>query len=1015
METGAERQVLSNANGDYLVLLLQPGGPYEIEIGSLGYATFRRENLMLQVGDVTTIDATLDEQAIELEGVAVAVERAEIFNPQQVGPATLLSERVVEAVPLLSRDITELAVLSPLVQVTQSGGFSVAGQNDRYNALLIDGVLNKDMFGLTSGGVPGGQAGAKLIPLDAVTQYEILVAPFDVRLSGFTGGVMNAVTRSGTNETRVRAEVVTRNEALIGDLQLPTGPVEASGIDRSLVALSIGGPIQRNKSHYYISGEFETRRALPAGFNLFRDDPRLVRIGPDALTNMTDIFTGQFGGELGTGEIFSLNQDLANVFGRLDWNFDDGSRLTIRNIFSHTSNDQSPNRTAFEPYELSSNAIQREGTANSTSVQLFSPIGDRMANQMDLRVNFSSDETTPVSTLPQFDVGVLSSIDGSAFNRPVRFGGNFFGQENSLSQTAINFTNALDINTGDDILTVGVAANYYDIGHSFLPGANGEYFFASVTDLENNAPQRFQRTVIEGGADPQIDFSVLEVGSFIQTQLNAGKGLSMRFGLRVDVPYVFGAPQTNFDILDFYGFDTGSVPSGNVMISPRWGFNWQSEGEKRTQVRMGAGMFAGQLPYVWLANAFHNDGVRSVTQTCQGRITDDPGTPFAVPSYVPGSLPTACQAAPFQLSRSAVVFPDNFRYPQDLKAAINVDRELTTSLSATFGVLMSRAVNQIGLRELNIDRTAGSGPALELGGQERRFYRGLNGRYSQVLEVTNEGQDNSAAVSVELRGRIGDRLNLQMGYAYTRSFDRVSLQFADMQSNFGFTPVEVDANDPRVSRSVFDRPHKIVLSVFGRPIPWLPETEVSLLYTGQSGLPFSYVYGFDLNGDGYPGTGAAFDRNNDLIYVPERATDLPASLGTIGLFARAMESDDCIRANIGQIMGRNECRAPWQNQLDIRVAHTFDIGGAAVRLQGDMVNFLNFLNGEWGTIESIRSVVPLLEESTSDAAFVQWGGASIPIRGDDGEVGPADPWDVQSPASQWQVQLGARVTLGGAR
>ena len=135
------------------------------------------------------------------------------------------------------------------------------------------------------------------------------------------------------------------------------------------------------------------------------------------------------------------------------------------------------------------------------------------------------------------------------------------------------------------------------------------------------------------------------------------------------------------------------LPSGNLLVSPRWGFNWQSSGEKRWQVRMGAGMFAGQLPYVWLSNAFHNDGRRYVTQLCEGRRYAEPTSPRAVPAYVPGTLPTACLSAPFQEVRSAVVIPEDFRYPQDLKFAVNADRELTDRFSVTAGALFSKAIN----------------------------------------------------------------------------------------------------------------------------------------------------------------------------------------------------------------------------------------------------------------------------------------------------------------------------------
>ncbi len=242
-QTGVEKGSLSNADGRFLLLLLQPGGPYELTISYLGYSDLTVEGIQLQVGETQTLTIYLTESAIEVEGIAVNVERDEIFNPGQVGPATLLNERMVESVPILSRDVMELANLSPLVKTTENGGFSIAGQNDRYNQILIDGVTNKDAFGLTAGGVPGGQAGAKMLPIDAVAQYEILVAPFDVRLSGFTGGVMNAVTKTGTNDWNLRAFGVGRHEALMGDLSLPTGLVNATGVDRSLFGFSAGGPI----------------------------------------------------------------------------------------------------------------------------------------------------------------------------------------------------------------------------------------------------------------------------------------------------------------------------------------------------------------------------------------------------------------------------------------------------------------------------------------------------------------------------------------------------------------------------------------------------------------------------------------------------------------------------------------------------------------------------------------------------------------------------------------------------
>jgi len=1026
LQTGAEQATASNSLGRFLFPLLQPGGPYELSVSLLGFARERRDSVYLTVGEIITIDLELREEAIQVEGIEVVVDRAEVFNPSQVGPAIRLTERTVEAMPLMSRNIMELAILSPLVKTTEGGGFSVAGQNDRYNAIMVDGILNKDVFGLTAGGVPGGQAGAKLIPVDAVAQYEVLIAPFDVRLSGFTGGVMNAVTKTGTNDWRIKASAVHRAEALMGDLYLPTGPVEASGVDRSLFALSVGGPIKRDRAHFFVAGEFERRNQPPPGFNLGRDDPLLVRISPEATGDMQELFLADFGLETGEAGTYPLSQQLSNVFARLDWNLGGGARLTVRNIFSHTENDESPNRFAAYPYELSSNSVARQSLNNSTSIQLYSEFGDWGANELALTVQYMSDRSTPASDWPQVEVELLSTIGDASFRRPVRVGSQLFAQQNELEQTSYRFTNSLNLlSEGANNIVLGLTGSYYDISHTFLPAALGEYYFASPVDLAANAPQRYQRTVLEEGETPGVDFGVLEWGAFVQNQIDAGKGLTMRFGLRVDAPHVLGSPQENFAIKNVLDVSTSSLPSGNFLISPRWGFNWQSGGRLTTQVRGGAGMFAGQIPYVWLSNAFHNTGLRSSTQTCQGRLTDDPPSGNTVPPFDPYNPPTACVYGDFNVRRNVVLFKKGFKYPQDLKFSAAVDRELSDRLSFSVGFLFNKALNQVGLKNLNIER-GGSMIDSGLGGQARWGYRPLTedhaGReallpdYDQVLLVTNAGEDWGASISAEFRGSITDNLSFQTGYAWAGSWDKTSLTYTDMVSNYGLRPTSTDPNKPRLTTSNFDRPHKFVGTIYGAPFPGLPDTEVSLLYTGQSGLPFSYVYRFDLNGDGFPGLGGAQDRNNDLLYVPYEGTELPASFVTMGLMNSALETDACLSKNKGDFLPRNACRAPWEHRLDLRFSQTFHLGGAEMRLEGDLINVLNLLNSSWGTVETIPPIMPLLEEASSERGLrVAWGSAVLTDRDQDGKLQAADPWNVLSPDSQWQLQFGLHTVIGKRR
>ncbi|NJD17731.1 MAG: hypothetical protein FIA95_00375 [Gemmatimonadetes bacterium] len=374
----------------------------------------------------------------------------------------------------------------------------------------------------------------------------------------------------------------------------------------------------------------------------------------------------------------------------------------------------------------------------------------------------------------------------------------------------------------------------------------------------------------------------------------------------------------------------------------------------------------------------------------------------------------------------AGLFEDGFAYPQYAKLSAAVDQELRPGWSASLGVLFSHSVNQVLLRELNIHPQEPLGPLRGYGGKARGYFgapgnlgfspiRLLPG-YDQVLLVTNGGGDRSYSVTAELRGTLGARLAFQAGYAYARSYDRMSLADVDLIADFGETPPHADPNDPPLTPSNFDRPHKVVLSLWGTPIPGLPRTEVSLLYTGESGLPFSYVYRGDYNGDGYPGLGPASDRNNDLLYVPENPFEVPSGFGTSARLQAALDTDACLRRFRGQFVMRNRCRAPWQNRLDLRLAQALQVGEASVRLEADLVNLLNLFNGDWGLVHTIGPVSSLLQPyeraPLTGELLSEWAGGLLPFRDGRGTLVTPQPWTVASPASQWQAQLGVRVTLG---
>ena len=265
---------------------------------------------------------------------------------------------------------------------------------------------------------------------------------------------------------------------------------------------------------------------------------------------------------------------------------------------------------------------------------------------------------------------------------------------------------------------------------------------------------------------------------------------------------------------------------------------------------------------------------------------------------------------------------------------------------------------------------------------------------------------------------------MDVGYAFNRSADVRSLVSLDAIQNFGFTAVEQDPNNPTRQASLFDRPHRIVASATAVLPRLVGGGRLSLLYVGQSGRPYSYVYADDINGDTYPGFGRALDLANDLIFVTESAFDFPGGGRTPVsglLFEQLVAQEPCLEESRLRIMHRNSCRTPWSNELDFRFSQPLRLGGAEATLTLDVLNVLNLINREWGHIQTVNPVVQLLSVKDRVAGDNLGGllpGDPNPLRaryagplqfGDTGGVRAAVPYLPQIGASQWQAQFGIGI------
>ncbi|MYJ69297.1 MAG: carboxypeptidase regulatory-like domain-containing protein, partial [Gemmatimonadetes bacterium] len=178
-ETGATNTAITTADGRYTLRSLRPGGPYTLTVTRIGFGEQTREELELLLGRFINLDIVLLPEAVEIEGIEVEVRQDIEFDPGRIGISTLVTAEIIEELPTLTRNFVDFAALSPLSRVSEEG-VSVAGTNYRFNTLNVDGALNQDVFGLSTDNVAGGRAGGRVIPLDAVEQFQVLVAPFDV-------------------------------------------------------------------------------------------------------------------------------------------------------------------------------------------------------------------------------------------------------------------------------------------------------------------------------------------------------------------------------------------------------------------------------------------------------------------------------------------------------------------------------------------------------------------------------------------------------------------------------------------------------------------------------------------------------------------------------------------------------------------------------------------------------------------------------------------------------------------
>jgi outer membrane receptor protein involved in Fe transport len=1015
--TGQRYLGRSRAGGQYNIENVALGR-YTLDARAIGYRPARVEGQRLALGQVAMVDLRLAPSAVELEAITVMEEAANpLISTARTGAASSISDSVILRLPTLNRNFTDF-----ISNVPQVVGTSVGGMNNRFNNIQIDGAVNNDLFGLGSTGTPGGNSGAVPISVEAVREFQVLIAPFDVRQGGFTGGLVNAVTRSGTNEFKGSVFGYIQNNSLIATYTDTTGlAYKPADFSRYQYGFTLSGPIVRDRLHFFTVVDL-SRASTPA--------PLLGTIGADTtggadsvgigirlgtINRIRQISIDQYGFDPGDRLGATNKAPDTNILFKLSGQLGSSTHFDLSDNYVKASQDQyshSPTNSSYG-YEPSASSYSIFNKQNSLRLNLGSTFGGRFTNELIVGYSTVRDFRTIPNNVP------LIQIAGDRSGTYINIGGERYSTANILNQDIVEVTDNLTFPMGQHLFTLGTHNEFFKFMNVYFPNEQGVWSFANADAYAAGTPNRYVIALPTANRPdgPVARFSVKQYGVYLQDKWTLTPRLTLSLGLRYDKPslptpaynqkldstfYVLrGGTAATFAPGNATGINSSSMSMAGT-LSPRFGFNYDVTGNGATTLRGGVGVFTGRPAYVWVSNAFSNTGMEQATLTCSAAGT--------IPTFTvdPNNQPTQCAGggAATPPTPSIVFYDPDFKFPQTLRFAFGVDRRLPWGLVGTFDFMFTRYINNYYLNDVNLKGVQSIG----VGEGNRVMYGTINAStgsasparwtssFADVLQHSNRSGDKAWSTTVQIQKRFSNGMEFGVGYSYQRAYDFITLGSSVANSNFRYTTLDGTLAKRNLRPSVYDRPHRFVANgSFSLPY----QINVGLQLTVQSGSPYGYTVSNDANADGLAG--------NDLVYVPLYSTDI--TLRNAGDWTRLdkyINNEPCLNSQRGHLMSRNSCRNPWQTFLNARVSKTIStFGGQSMEISADIFNlprlFGSILDNSWGIVNTTagnENLTLLTLSGYSAAAQRGIYTLSLPVRR-----------QVSIDASRWKMQFGARYTF----
>ncbi|MFD2893549.1 TonB-dependent receptor [Sphingobacterium arenae] len=1031
--SGTRYALSTDGDGRYTINNMRIGGPYTVTTSMVGMQDDIRSDIFIRLGGAQQLDFVLGADAQALDEVTitarVAGQRADTY-----GAGQNISREQVQGMPTVSRSVTDITRLTP--QGSRDNSFG--GTNFRYNNVTIDGAINNDAIGFSPslGGQTGtsGMAGSSTrtnpVSLDAIQDMQVYLAPYDVKIGNFTGGSVNAVTRSGTNKVEGSVYGFGRNASLTGNDRVGAlGRMHSDFYDYQ-AGFRVGFPIIKDKL-FFFSNEEITRRQDPTQLLVGTAETAHILSEADA-SSIASTVQSRYGDifDAGTAGLYTNWSKSVKFFNRLDWNINDHHQLavrnnTIRSSATHMDRDQ-------QDFRFSSMAFEQENNQSSTVAELKSRFSNSLSGNAVIGYTVVNDRRDPLSdpTLPQVQ------IQGRTPGTTIYLGTDREASIFDMQQRTWELTANLNWNTGRHKLLFGTHNELYSIRYGFVNGWNGRVDYLNIDDFISNNPYRVRGSYnyINNTRDyildnPAADFKVNMYSLYVQDEIRISDRFRVTPGLRADMAHLPTMPTLSDKVENMWAdpnFGTTYTYTpisrikndfmNRIQLSPRVGFRWEATEDRSLVVRGGAGLFTGRIPFAWLAYAYYNtgDSYGAFDQRADSK-------PFA-----PGSdaiKPSQNGLGDFIAQNGAVINDPNsgktqvdlvdngFTLPQVFRTSLGVDYETPDDWKFTIEGMYTRNISDVMFQQLNTkDNPLYYGYDKE---RQQPVYGGtVDSRFSNVYLLSNTDQGYRYNITGTI-AKTYNGLHATASYTFGESKDISNGVRNSMESNWQLNQSLIP-NDPKLAYSNFDIRHRLVASLsYTHGWKSAGRTNINVFFSAQSGSPFTYgIVNNSIQG---------LPQQVSLTYIPIQEEAINYFKDVAGgqtaaqqavAFNTFIDGNEYLSSRRGDFTERNTGRTPWNVQADLRIAHDLPVtrSGQFLTISADVVNLTNLLYKEWG----VQYFSPNTFNSTSSVGLTptlfppQQNANNWPVF----EFrDPGTPYSIDYFNSRAQVQLGIRYTF----